>query len=226
MTARALALGAGVLALLASVATGVADPATPTVANLPAPGSYALARIQRTPAATLVDPQGKDVALAELTRGAVTALGFFYGRCADPTGCPVAWSAFEEARRQAAADELLKSRLRLVFVSLDPDNDTPAALRLLRDAENRETSVIPWAFATARSQAALAPLLAAMGQDISFEIDASGRGSGVINHMLKVFLIDPDGWVREIYSTAFLSPENLLNDARTLALAHPEATNK
>jgi protein SCO1 len=99
-------------------------------------------------------------------------------------------------------------------------------LRLLRDSENREASAIPWVFATARSQEALAPLLATMGQDISFEIDASGRRSGVINQMLKVFLIDPDGWVREIYSTAFLSPENLLNDARTLALAHPAATNR
>jgi hypothetical protein len=56
------------------------------------------------------------------------------------------------------------------------------------------------------------------GQDLGYESDAAGRRTGAINHMLKVFLIDPEGWVREIYSTAFLTPENLLNDARTLAL--------
>jgi hypothetical protein len=44
--------------------------------------------------------------------------------------------------------------------------------------------------------------------------------------MLKVFLIDPEGWAREIYTTAFLSSDNLINDARTLAMAHPEASNR
>jgi len=36
--------------------------------------------------------------------------------------------------------------------------------------------------------------------------------------MLKVFLIDPAGQVREIYSSAFLHPAVMLNDIRTLAL--------
>jgi hypothetical protein len=65
-----------------------------------------------------------------------------------------------------------------------------------------------------------------MGQDIAFETDAAGSRTGVVNHMLKVFLIDPEGWAREIYTTAFLSPDNLINDARTLAMAHPEASNR
>ena len=55
--------------------------------------------------------------------------------------------------------------------------------------------------------------------------DRVGRRTGAINHMLKVFLIDPEGWVREIYSTAFLTPDGLLNDARTLAMEFPEASN-
>lgn len=201
-----------------------AETATPSVSNLPPPGSYSLARIQRVPQAELLDADGKAVALSAFTRGGVTALGFFYGQCADPAGCPVAWSAFEAAKREAGGDPLLKSTLRLVFVSLDPENDPPPAMRLLQRAEN-ESGGAPWAFLTSRSQNALAPLLAAMGQDISVERDASGRRTGVVNHMLKVFLIDPDGWVREIYTTAFLSPDNLLNDARTLALSHREASD-
>jgi hypothetical protein len=36
--------------------------------------------------------------------------------------------------------------------------------------------------------------------------------------MLKVFLIDPRGRVREIYSLAYLQPEVMLNDIRTLHL--------
>ncbi len=36
--------------------------------------------------------------------------------------------------------------------------------------------------------------------------------------MLKLFLVDRDGRVREIYSTAFLHPESMLNDIRTLVM--------
>lgn len=186
-------------------------------ANLPEPGSYALARIQRAPDARLLGADGKEAALSAYAGGAITALGFFYGQCADPAGCPVAWSVFETARQAADDDPLLKGRLRLVFVSLDPARDTPAALRLLQEAE-RGSGATPWLFLTSRSDTALSPLLRAMGQDI-----ARDPQSGVIDHMLKVFLIDPEGWVREIYSTAFLTPDSLLNDARTLALAFPAA---
>jgi hypothetical protein len=33
-----------------------------------------------------------------------------------------------------------------------------------------------------------------------------------------VFLIDSEGWVREIYTSAFLDPDVLINDIRTLQL--------
>jgi hypothetical protein len=36
--------------------------------------------------------------------------------------------------------------------------------------------------------------------------------------MLKMFLIDPAGEVREIYTLAFLQPQVMLNDIETLAL--------
>jgi hypothetical protein len=36
--------------------------------------------------------------------------------------------------------------------------------------------------------------------------------------MLKVFLIDRDGWVREIYTNSFLVPQVIENDVETLLL--------
>lgn len=195
----------------------------PAVTRLPAPGSYVLQSIQSAPEASLLDAQGRRTTLSAYTRGAVTALGFFYSRCADPLGCPVAWSTFEQARRTAESDPLLKGRLRLVFVSLDPARDTPSVIRML-EAEEKGGGV-PWAFLTGASEEEMTPLLAAMGQDIAHETGRAGKRTGAINHMLKVFLIDPKGWVREIYSTAFLTPDGLLNDARTLALEFPDASN-
>lgn len=211
--------------LTAAANVRCAEAVAPTVANLPPAGSYVLQRIQRVPEAQLLDADGKPVALSSYVSGAVTALGFFYGHCEDAAGCPVAWSTFEAARKAAASDALLEGRLRLLFVSLDPARDTPAVLRLLGAAE-QDGRAPPWLFLTGPSEREIAPLLQAMGQDTGYEVDRAGRRTGVINHMLKVFLIDPQGWVREIYSTAFLTPENLLNDARTLALAFPDTHNK
>jgi len=214
--------GAGVRRAFALLTAFLAAPLG-YAARLPPPGSYVLNRIQRAPSALLLNAEGNIVELGSATHGAVTALGFFYAECHDPQGCPVAWSTFEAARAEASLDPLLKTRLRLVFVSLDPERDTPSVIRLLQEGEAQ--GVIPWLILTARSGGELAPLLAALGQDIGFETDAAGRKTGVINHLLKVFLIDPEGYVREIYTTAYLTPENLLNDARTLAIAFPQASN-
>jgi protein SCO1 len=217
-------LAGGALAPLAfAAAVALCAPAA-LAAKLPAPGSYALARIQRAPDVELLDAAGGHVRLSSVTRGAVTALAFFYSHCQDPTGCPVAWSTFETARKEASEDPLLKDRLRLVFISLDPERDRPSVLKLLQESEGRGPGA-PWNFLTAPSRAALAPLLEAMGQDVSPDVDAAGARTGALNHMLKVFLIDPHGWTREIYTVAFLTPENLLNDARTLALEFPGADN-
>jgi len=218
MTMRGATVRGALAVLTAFLATPLAQ-----AARLPPPGSYVLNRIQPAPSARLLNAEGKTVELDSATRGAVTALGFFYGQCSDPQGCPIAWATFEAARVEASVDPLLETRLRLVFVSLDPERDPPSVVRLLQEGEGQ--GAIPWLFLTGPSAGELAPLLAALGQDIGYETDAAGRRTGVVNHLLKVFLIDPEGYVREIYTTAFLTPENLLNDARTLALAFPQASN-
>jgi len=49
-------------------------------------------------------------------------------------------------------------------------------------------------------------------------VDASGRATRTLNHMLKLFLIEGRMQVREIYSVATLDAQVLLNDLRTLQL--------
>jgi protein SCO1 len=58
---------------------------------------------------------------------------------------------------------------------------------------------------------------------VEIERDAEGAATRARAHMLKVFLLDRQGQVREIYSTAFLHPEVILNDLRTLALQESAA---
>ncbi len=68
-----------------------------------------------------------------------------------------------------------------------------------------------------RALAALASLLDGFGQDVQVETDAVGRPTRAINHLLKLFLIDDRGVVREIYSLAFIHPEGMLNGRTLLA---------
>jgi cytochrome oxidase Cu insertion factor (SCO1/SenC/PrrC family) len=64
----------------------------------------------------------------------------------------------------------------------------------------------------------LLPLLEDFGQDVRVENDDSGRPTRTINHMLKLFLIDRDGMVREIYALDYLHPAMMLNDIETLLI--------
>ena len=50
------------------------------------------------------------------------------------------------------------------------------------------------------------------------ELDDKGKPTRTRTHLLKVFLIDAQAQVREIYSAAFLQPEVMITDLRTLAL--------
>jgi protein SCO1 len=182
---------------------------------LPAPGTYKLDRIQPVPAGAVLNGDLVPQALSAYATGTVTLLAFFYGHCADPQGCPLAWSAFEAVRAQLRADPALGSRVRLVFLSFDPAHDTPEVMRAFTESFNKDKSTPPWLFLTTASEGDLGPLLHGFGQEIA---RVGGGDMPVINHLLKVFLIDRTGWVREIYAANLLDPTLLLTDIRTLAL--------
>ncbi len=183
----------------------------------PLPGSYELQRIQRAPDAALLDAESRIQRLAGLTSGKITLLTFFYTYCVDPWGCPYAYWTLNGLRDRLLADPQLAGQVRFVSVSFDPTNDTPDALRRY-GAKFMNDPRLEWRFLTARSVAELLPLLDGFGQDVRVERDANGEPTRTINHMLKMFLIDGDGMVREIYSLAYLQQAVMLNDMRTLAL--------
>ncbi len=193
-------------------------PQEPRMEFAPPPaGSYALQRIQRVPDGALLNPDSRIQSLAELTSGKITLLTFFYTYCADPWGCPYAYWTLSGLRDRLMADPQLARRVRFVSVSFDPTNDTPEALRRY-GARFMNDSRLEWRFLTASSVADLLPMLDGLGQDVRVERDANGKPTRTINHMLKMFLIDPEGMIREIYSLAYLQQPVMLNDIRTLAL--------
>lgn len=182
----------------------------------PKPGTYKLYRIQKAASGlVLEDSSWKPRLLSSYLKGQITLFSFFYATCRDPLGCPAAWSAFDYVFDEVSKDPSLHNKVRLVFLSLDPKTDTP---ELLSFYQSKSSQAVPWNFLTTWSEYFLRPILKSMGVQAAREFDADGKPTDVINHMIKVYLIDKDGWVREIYTTSFLSPVALMNDIRTLAL--------
>jgi cytochrome oxidase Cu insertion factor (SCO1/SenC/PrrC family) len=206
---------------LVAGSTGAAvDPGKATAPRMefvpPPPGSYKLQRIQRVSDAVLLDSAGHSVSLSALTQGKITLLTFFYTYCADPLGCPFAHTTLAQLRDRVRGDGALTGRVRFVSVSLDPTHDTPAIIANY----GREFTTDPkfdWRFLTARGVRELLPVLDDFGQDVSVETDEHGRATRTLHHMLKMFLIDSRGDVREIYTLAFLQPKVMFNDIKTLA---------
>src|SRR5262249_15405764 len=137
----------------------------------PTPGTYQLQEIQQTPDAQLLDVSGRARHLAEFTHGKITLLTFFYTSCPDPLGCPFGYVILTQLRARVLADASLASAVRFVNVSLDPVNDTPAAIRRYAGLLGSD-SRFEWSFLTARSVSYLMPVLDDFGQDASLELDS------------------------------------------------------
>ena len=184
----------------------------------PEAGSYRLERIMRAPEGTVLDVDDRPRALSEFTTGRITLLSFIYTHCSDVWGCPLAYEVMDALKREIDREAGLRGRLRFVSLSFDPDRDTPEVMQLYGGSHVVDRGGLPWYFLTTPSPRELKPLLEGFGQDLSLVIDGTGRPTGLLSHMLKVFLIDRRGQVREIYSTAWLQPQVVLNDIRTLLL--------
>ena len=90
----------------------------------------------------------------------------------------------------------------------------------------KEEHGLQWYFLTTRSVHDLLPLIEGYGQDVRYSVDrSSGRPVRELSHVLKVFLIDRSGYIREIYSSAFLHPQTVMNDIKTLLLEQGEKVN-
>jgi protein SCO1 len=203
------------LLMWACSAQSAEPPRQDFVAN--APGSYKLAKIQAASDGWVLERNWMPRRLSSYTTGAVTLLSFVYTYCADPLGCPLAYKTFTELKQRVVADPALRGQVRFVSVSFDPSNDTPQNMQAYGGAYAK-ASDLPWHFLTTYSTRFLKPILDDFGQDVEMDRDEKGNATRAYTHMLKVFLIDHSSNVREIYSVAFLHPDVMFNDIKTLVM--------
>ena len=191
----------------------------------PAPGSYTLPVVKVAADGTLLDSNNRAVSLRDLTHGRITVLSFIYTRCAAPKACPYATGVLGQLYDVSAHDQSLTNNVRLVSISFDPEYDTPQRLAGYSKNVREEKSGCEWRFVTAKSRTELEPILAAYDQAVDKRSNASDP-QGPLYHTLRVFLIDREGRIRNIYSSGTLDPRLVLADVKTLLLEQAKVSKQ
>ena len=198
----------GLLAAVTLPATAHESAVVAPGTKAPEPGSYTLPVLRSAPDGDLRNEKGVRERLSAARGDAVTLLSFIYTRCADGQGCPMASHVLGRVAARVAKDPTLAARVRFLSVSFDPARDTPQVLAAY--AENFRKPGVAWRFLSVWPQTAES-LLAAYGQEVLDD------GAGGLSHMLRVFLIDAAGNIRNQYSSGFLDPMLVTADIATVA---------
>lgn len=141
------------------------------------------------PALTLTDTRGEEFDLRAETDGYLTLLFFGYTNC--PDVCPV-----HMANLAAVFGDLVpevRHRIKVVFVTTDPERDTPERLRSWLD--NFDPSFIGLRGSVDSINAALAEMLLP-GVAV---LPAEHGGEPMIGHPAAVIAFSPDGLARVRY---------------------------
>ena len=183
--------------------------------DVPAAGTYELPILQAATDGTVLAANGAPVNLHELMRGRVVVLSFIYTRCSDPKACMRATGALNEVQRIAKERPELAEKLLLITLSFDAAHDTPEVMQRYGQVFGRKEGA-EWLFLTTRSQKELEPLLTGYGQRVDRRKD--GTSGPPFYHPLRVYLIDQEQRVRNIYSYGLLDPRLVATDAQTLLM--------
>jgi protein SCO1 len=174
----ALGLGALLLTLAPTLVRGL-------LAH-PAPQVYG-----HVPAFHLLNEQGQPVTEGALL-GHVTVVDFIFTRC--PSSCPRLTTRMGELQDRLARS---KSGARLVSISVDPDNDTPAVLAAY--AARAHADPARWSFLT--GTASDVENVVVSGFKVAASKQARGAGDYDVIHGDWFVLVDARGDIRGYFTT-------------------------
>ncbi|HAT85248.1 MAG TPA: SCO family protein [Rhizobiales bacterium] len=183
----------------------------------PVAGSYRLNRIKAAPNGTVLDIHGQAHELSDLMKGKYTLVSFVYLNCGDVNGCPLAMSTLFEIHDTSLDLPGLPKHVQLMTISFDPKRDTVEAIESFAYpilADEKAEQKLDWHVLTTAGQTDLKPIIDGFGQAIDQSSDQD-----VINHLLRMYLVDRDGEIRNVYGLGFLDPRLLMTDIETLLMA-------
>ena len=136
----------------------------------------------------------------------IVLVSFIFTTCSG--SCPATTHRMSLVQRELKTRGLLpESLIRLLSITLDPARDTPEQLSgymKLYDAEPRH-----WSFLTGPAE------------EVQRTIEAWGMwtrpaANGQLDHPSRIFLVDKQGRVREIYNLNFMEPAWVADDIKLL----------
>ena len=150
----------------------------------------------------LPDADGRERSLKDF-RGKVVVLFFGYTQC--PDVCPTTLSEIAQARQLLGADG---SRLQGVFVTLDPERDTPQVLKAY--LANFDPTFVALR-GTLQQTAAVAKDFKIFYQ----KVPGKTPGSYTLDHSAAAYVYDPEGRLR-LYTRYGSGPQALASDVKLL----------
>jgi len=191
------------------------------VLNFPVPeaGSYKLPNLGLAGDGEVIDSNGRPTSLHKLMgketdSGKVVLLSFIYSTCSDVNGCPLATAVLHKIKTRLAKEPDVTGKLRLLTLSFNPAYDTPARMQAF--GESLQGQGMDWYFLTTSSELELKPILKAYKQTVEKVYDGSGRFTNTFSHNLRIYLIDQNRQIRNIYNTELLHPDTVIADIKTL----------
>ncbi|MDQ3809746.1 MAG: SCO family protein [Chloroflexota bacterium] len=168
----------------------------------------------RLPDFVLTDQTGAAFSSRDLA-GRVALLDFIYTHCTE--ACPVLSSTFAQAQRKLADDNLLRSRVMLLSVSVDPEHDTPAALA--EYGQNFKADAQGWKLLTGDWDQVFDVVtgLKLATRPPRPSVGAPPPGGAELTHTTRVVLIDGQGQVRGYLDGLDSSADSLVAAARRVA---------
>lgn len=187
---------------------------SPLQFKAPKASSYTLPIIGKAADGTILTTASHETQLHDLMSDKIVLLSFIYSTCSDVNGCPLATAVFHKINNRLQKSPEIAKKLRLLTLSFNPKHDTPKAMR--HYAESFNNDVTDWQFLTTESEQQLQPILDQYQQSIQKIYDEQGQFTGTFSHILRVYLIDKNKQLRNIYSVSFLHADTLINDVKTL----------
>lgn len=137
-------------------------------------------------------------------RGKVVALGFGFSSC--PEVCPTTLARLARAHEKLGA---LGKELQVVYVTVDPERDSPERLRKYLAAFD------PSFIGGTGTPEQLAKVRAAYGVSASKQSLGASPSEYVVHHSSSIYLIDPEGNLRAMVPYGG-TPDDLVHDVRVL----------
>ncbi len=157
------------------------------------------------PDTKLVDENNAARPLTSL-KGHRVALTFMYTRCPQPDFCPLMDRNFAAIQNEVGKTPGLGD-VRLVSVSFDPANDTPAVLQM--HAKTLQADPAVWHFVTAS-----AGDIKSFSAKFGVTAEPSDESPAILTHNLSTAVIDPDGRLVKIRPGNMWTPADLIADLK------------